>query len=169
MAFTPSKAVSSTDVRYALVDNSQTLSVGECIIPGVQGDTSVVLTAGGTTGPVLGVVLGIVGDRGKVLEVDSKAVASDNVTVAKIKVAYVPTFVPMTFYSDLDAAAETTDDSGAFSNFAIDSTGLLVDESTRAAFTVLEDKQVFSFGLTGRDTTEVEVRFINPILGYNIA
>ena len=151
------------------MDNSETLAVGEAIIPGVQGDTSVVKTAGGTTGPVLGVVLSIVGDRGKVLEVDSTTVESDNVTVGKVKVAYIPTYVPMTFFSDLDADAETTDNSGAFGNFSIDSTGLLVDESTIAAFSVLEDMQVFSFGLTGKDDTQVEVRFINPILGYNIA
>lgn len=150
------------------MDNSEALAVGEAIIPGVSTDTSVVKTAGGTTGPVFGVVLSIVGDRGKVLEVDSYTAEADNVTDKKVRVAYIPTYVPMTFFVDLDADAETTDDSGAYSNFAIDSTGLLVDESTRAAFTVLEDKQVFSFGLTGKDNTEVEVRFINPILGYNI-
>lgn len=169
MAFLPAKPVSSTEVRYGLIDNSQTLSVGEAIIPGVQTDTSVVLTAGGTTGPVLGVVLSIVGDRGKVYEMNSYAAESDNVTDKKVKVAYLPTYVPMTFFVDLDAAAETTDNSGAFGNFSIDSTGLLADESSVAAFSVLEDMQLFSFGLTGKDTTEIEVRFINPILGYNIA
>lgn len=167
--FKTSKPVSGEDVKYALIDNSQTLSVGEAIIPGVQGDTSVVLTAGGTTGAVLGVVIAIVGDRGKVLEVNSYAAESDNVTDKLVRVAYIPTYIPMTYLSDLDAAAETTDNSGAFGNFAIDSTGLLVDESTVAAFSVVEDKQLFSFGLTGQSTTEVEVRFISTILGYNIA
>jgi len=166
--FTPSKAVSGEDIKYGLIENSQTLSVGEAIIPGVSTDTSVVLTAGGTVGAVLGVVLSIVGDRGKVLEVDSKAVAADNVTIGKIKVAYLPVFIPMTWYGDLDAAAETTDNSGAFGNFSIDSTGLLVDESTVSAFSVVENMQLFSFGLTSKDTTQVEVRFISTILGYNI-
>lgn len=166
--FTPSKAVSGQDVKYALIENSQTLSVGEAIIPGVSTDTSVVLTAGGTDGAVLGVVLAIVGDRGKVLEVESYAAESDNVTDKRVQVAYIPTFVPMTFLSDLDADAETTDNSGAFGNFTIDSTGLLVDESTVSAFSVVENMQLFSFGLTGKDTTQVEVRFISTILGYDI-
>ena len=169
MSFIPSKAVSGEDIRYGLMDNSQDLTVGEAIIPGVQGDTSVVKTAGGTTGPVLGVVLAIVGDKGKVLELNQKAVAADNVTVGLIRVAYVPAYIPMTYMVDLDAAAETTDDSGAFSNFAIDATGLLAAESTRAAFTVIEDKQLFSFGLTGRSAREIEVRIISQIMGYNIA
>lgn len=167
--FTPSKPVSSEDVKYALIDNSQTLSVGEAIIPGVQGDTSVVLTAGGTLGAILGVVLAIVGDKGKVLELNTYAAESDNVTDKLVRVAYIPSFIPGTFISDLDAAAETTDNSGAFGNFSIDSTGLLVDESTVAAFSVVEDMQLFSYGLTGRSTTEVEVRFISTGLGYNIA
>jgi len=166
--FTTNKAVSGEDVKYGLIENSQTISVGEAIIPGVSTDTSVVLTAGGTLGAVLGVVLSIVGDRGKVYEVDSYVAEADNVTDKKVKVAYLPVFVPMTWLGDLDAAAETTDNSGAFGNFSIDSTGLLVDESTVSAFSVVENMQLFSFGLTGKDTTQVEVRFISTILGYNI-
>lgn len=169
MAFIPAKAVSGQDVRYGLMDNSENLTVGEAIIPGVQGDVSVVKTAGGTLGAVLGVVLAIVGDRGKVLEVNQRAAAADNVTVGKIQVAYVPAYIPMTYFVDLDAAAETTDNSGAFGNMSVDSTGLLADESTIAAFSVVENMQLFSFGLTGRSTTEVEVRFISTMLGYNIA
>ena len=169
MAFTPAKAISGEDVRYALIENSQTLSVGEAIIPGVSTDTSVVLTAGGTDGAVLGVVLSIVGDRGKVLEVNTIVAENDNITDKKIKVAYLPVFIPMTWFGDLDADAETTDNSGAFGNFTIDSTGLLVDESTVAAFSTVENMQLFSFGLTGKDTTQVEVRFISTILGYDIA
>lgn len=167
--FTSSKPVSGEDIKYALIDNSQTLSVGEAIIPGVQTDTSVVLTAGGTLGAVLGVVLAIVGDKGKVLELNSYVAEADNVTDKLVRVAYIPSYIPGTFISDLDAAAETTDNSGAFGNFSIDSTGLLVDESTVAAFSVVENMQLFSYGLTGRSTTEVEVRFISTGLGYNIA
>lgn len=167
--FTSSKPVSGEDVKYALIDNSQTISVGEAIIPGVQTDTSVVLTAGGTLGAILGVVLSIVGDKGKVLELNSYAAEADNVTDKLVRVAYIPSYIPGTFISDLDAAAETTDNSGAFGNFSIDSTGLLVDESTVQAFSVVENMQMFSYGLTGRSTTEVEVRFISTGLGYNIA
>jgi hypothetical protein len=167
--FKPNKGVDQADIKYALIDNSQTLSVGEVIIPGVQTDASVVLTAGGTTGAVLGVVLGIVGAKGKVLELNTVVAENDNVTDKMIRVSYLPAMIPMEYISDLDAAAETTDNSGAFGTFAIDSTGLLVDENTVTAFSTVEDKQVFSYGLTGRNTTEVAVRFISTILGYNIA
>lgn len=166
--FKASRPVSGEDVKKALIDNSQTLSVGEVIIPGVQGDTSVVLTGGGTVGALLGVVLGIEGKGGKVLEKNTVAAASDNVTVDMIKVSYLPLYIPMEFTGDLDAAAETTDNSGAFGNFSVDSTGLLVDESTVSAFSVIENMQLFSFGLTGKNTTEVSCRFISTMLGYNI-
>ena len=167
--FKPTRPVSGQDIKKGLIDNSQTLSQGEVIIPGVQVDTSVVLTGGGTVGPLLGVVLGIEGKGGKVLEKDSHTAASDNVTVDMVQVSYLPLYIPMEFTGDLDAAAETTDNSGAFGNFSVDSTGLLVDESTVSAFSVVENMQLFSFGLTGQSTTEVSLVFISKMLGYNIA
>jgi len=167
--FNPSRPVAGEDIKKALIDNSQTLARGEVIIPGVQGDTSVVLTGGGTVGALLGVVLGIEGKGGKVLEKNSHVAASDNVTVDMVQVSYVPLYIPMEFTGDLDAAAETTDNSGAFGNFSVDATGLLVDESTVAAFSVVENMQLFSWGLTGKDTTQVSLRFISTMLGYNIA
>ena len=167
--FKPSKPVSGQDVKKALIQNSQTLSQGEVIIPGVQVDTSVVLTGGGTVGALLGVVLGIEGKGGKVLEKDSHAAAADNATVDMVQVSYLPLYIPMEFTGDLSAAAETTDNSGAFGNFSVDSTGLLVDESTVSAFSVVENMQLFSFGLTGRTDREVSLTFISKMLGYNIA
>ena len=166
MAFTPAKQISGgQDIEYALIDNSQTLSVGEVIIPGIQGDTSVVLTGGSTTGDLLGVVLAIVGKDGKVLELDSKAVASDNVTVAQIKVAYIPLYIPMKFDADLDAAAETTDNSSGFGNFAVDATGLLLTESSYVAFGTKSSKQFFSIGLVNASsTTKVSGRFIATLI-----
>jgi len=169
MAFVP-KRYSVSDARYGVIADSQTLSVGEAITCSTNAeDYPVVITAGGTTGPVLGVVTGIAGKDGQVLEVNSHAAAATNDTTELVKVAYLDAWLPMTWLSDLDAAAETTDNSRSFGNFAIDSTGLLVDESTVAAITTPEDKQVFSYGLTGLNTTQVEVRFISTILGYNIA
>ena len=164
MAFKPKKTVSGQDIKKCLIDNSQTLSIGEAIIPGIQGDTSVVLTGGSTTGDLLGVVLGLEGKDGKVLELTSKAVASDNVTVAMISASYFPLYIPMEFYGVLDAAAETTDNSGTFGNFALDSTGLLLTESSVVAFSTKSSKQFFSFGLTGKNTTEVSGIFIATIV-----
>lgn len=168
MSFLPQK-YDTTDLEYALLDNSQTISVGEAIIPGVQGDTSVILTAGGTLGAVLGVALGFKDTGGTALEFNSVVAESDNVTDKQVKAAYLPAYKDVRWISDLDAAAETTDNSSAFGNFSIDSTGLLVDESTVQAFSVVENMQLFSFGLTGKNTTQVSVRFISTILGYNIA
>lgn len=166
MAFKPLKAIAPADVKYALIDNSQTLSVGEVIVPGVQGDTSVVLTGGGTTAGLLGVVLGIVGDKGKVLEKDTHAAAADNVTVAMVRVAYVPLMRHVEFVVDLDAAPETTDNSSAFGNFAVDSTGLLLSESSVVAYTTVSAKQFFSYGLAGADygSRAVTCRYIGGAL-----
>lgn len=171
MAFIPSKSVSAEDVKYAVVNNSAAVTVG-CTLEPISGSQAIV-TLGTTQDIVIGVVLAIVGDRGKVLELNSKTVAADNLTVGKIKVAYIPTAVSMNYVSDLDAAAETTTNSSGFGHFSVDSTGLLVDESTWAASAAvaasIENMQVQSYGLTGKDTTQVEVRFINTGLGYNIA
>lgn len=161
MSFKTRKAVAAEDVKYALINNSQTLSVGEVIIPAVQGDTACVSTGGGTTAGLLGVVLGIVGDRGRVLERDTVAAASDNVTVARLKVAYVPMYRDIEFDTELDANAETTDDSGAFGNFAVDSTGLFLAESSYTAFGTVANKQFFSYGLVDSNTLRrVTCRYI---------
>jgi len=161
--FTPLRQVTGNDFKMALIDNSQTISNGEVIIPGVQGDTSVVLTGGSTTGALLGVVHSLVGKDGKVLELNSKAVASDNVTVAMIQAEYLPLFIPMEFGATLDADSETTDNSSAFGNFAVDSTGLLLTESGVVAFTTVIAKQFFSFGLNPGTTRDVTGYFIKTI------
>lgn len=160
MAFRPLKPVTGSDVKYGLIDNSEALSKGEVIIPGVQGDASVVKTGGGTTAGLLGVVLSIVGHNGKVLEVDSTTVEADNVTDKMVQVAYLPLYIPMEWEVALDADAETTDNSGAFGNFAVDSTGLLLDEDTYVAFGTVSNKQFFSFGLVDGEDRLVTCRYI---------
>jgi len=162
--FVPLKQTTGREVKKGLIDNSQTIAVGEVIIPAVQGDTSVIITGGGTTLDLFGVVLGIEGKAGKVLEVDSYAAESDNVTDKMVQVSFVPLFIPMEFAATLDAAAETTDNSSAYGNFAVDATGLLLDESTYAAFGTKSNKQFFSNGLTPGTTTEVTGRFIATII-----
>jgi len=166
MSFVPRKYLAS-DVKSALIDNSQTLSIGEVIIPGVQGDTSVVLTGGGTTSYLLGVVTGFKDQNGTALEYNTVVAENDNVTDKQVKAVYLPLYIgnPTEYISDLDAAAETTDNSGAFGNFAVDSTGLLVDESTVVAFSTRTSVQLFSFGLTGKDTTQVTCVFFATVGG----
>lgn len=156
---------SGNDLKKALLDNNQTISVGEAVIPGVQGDVSVVLTGGGTTGALLGVVQGLEGKDGKVLEKNSQVAAADNVTVAMIRASYFPLFIPMEWGATLDADAETTDNSSAYGNFALDATGLLLTESSWVAFTTVIAKQFFSFGIVPGTTRDVTGSFIKKV-GY---
>lgn len=161
--FEPLYEYSGSQLKKGLIDNSQTLSVGEVVVPAVQGDTPVLITGGGTTGALLGVVKGIEGKDGKVLEVNSQAAAADNVTVAQIKASFFPLNIPMDYGATLDAAAETTDNSGAYGNFAVDSTGLLLGESSYVAYTTVIAKQFFSYGLIPGTTTEVTGFFTKRI------
>lgn len=164
MAFKPLK-YSSSDAKSALIDNSQALTIGEVIIPGVQGDTPVVLTGGGTTSYLLGVVLGFKDKSGVSLEFNTYTAENDNVTDKQVNANYLPLAIQTEYISDLDAAAETTDNSGAFGNFAVDSDGLLVDESTYVAFGTRTNTQLFSYGLTGKNTTEVTCVFFATVAG----
>lgn len=166
MAFLPNKGVDNADVRYAVINNSATVKKGGALIP-VAGSTPIA-GAGAANVLLLGVCLGIVGDKGKVLEKDSFTAAADNLTVAMVQVAYLPAFIPMTYTGTLDAAAGTTSNSGGIAVFNLAS-DILVDESTVTAYTTAENMAVFSYGLTGRNTTEVDVRFINTGVGYNLA
>jgi len=162
--FTPLREYSGTDLKKGLIKNSAGLSVGEVIIPAISTDTSVVDTGGGTTGALLGVVMGIEGKDGKVLELNSKTVASDNETVAMIQASYYPLIIlPMEWGASLDAAAETTDNSGAYGNFAVDATGLLLGESSVVGFATVVAKQFFSYGVVPGTTTDVTGVFIKRI------
>lgn len=164
MSFRTRKAVATEDVKYALINNSQTLSVGEVIIPAVQGDIACVSTGGGTTAGLLGVVLSVVGDKGRVLEVDTFAASASNVTGAKVKVAYVPMYRDIEFAVELDAAPETTDDSSAFGNFAVDATGLFLSESSYVAFGTVSAKQFFSYGLVEGTARTVTCRYMGGVI-----
>lgn len=157
--FTPVRYQLS-DVRRALIDNSQNLDKGELLIPGVTSATPVVKTGGGTTGLLLGAVLGIEGAGGKVLELNSKAVASDNVTNAQIAASYVPLYMVQEHKTELDAAAGTTTGSGAFGNFAVDSTGLLASEASYVVFSTRSAVQMFSLGLTNNTAKPKEITVV---------
>lgn len=161
--FTPLKEVSGSDVKYALIDNDQTLSKGEVLVPAVQVDTSVVLTGGSTTGALLGAVRSIVGKDGKVLELESYAAENDNVTDKMVQVTYIPFFINMEYSGALDADNEVTDNSSAYGNFAVDSTGLLLGENSWVVYTTVTAKQFFSFGLVPGTTRNVTGYFIKKI------
>lgn len=154
--FTPLKTITGQEINRATIANSATLQVGEVIIPsGAQ-----VTTGKDTTDGLLGIVLGIVGDRGKVLEVDSFTAESDNATVDKVQVDYFPLFIPTEISAELDANAGTTTGSAGHGNFAVDDTGLLLDESTYVAFDTTADKQFFSFGTVDGSARKVTCRYM---------
>lgn len=161
--FMPLKRVDGADIKKGLIDNSEAIAVGEVLIPGIQGDVSVLKTGGGTTGALVGVALALEGKDGKVLELESKTVGSDNVTVAMISATFFPTFIPMEWSGTLDAASETTDNSSGYGNFAVDSTGLLLVESSYVAFTTVIAKQFFSFGIIPGTSRDVTGYFIKQI------
>lgn len=163
--FTPLRQVAGNDFKIGLLDRSQTISNGEVVIPSVRSTTNVLITGGGTTGALLGVVHALVGKDGKVLELDSKATAADNETVAMIQAEYLPLNIPMEFGATLDADKETTSGSGTYGNFAVDSTGLLLTESGIVVFTTVIAKQFFSFGINPGTTRDVSGYFIKKI-GY---
>lgn len=163
--FTPLRQVTGNDFKIGLLDRSQTISNGEVIIPSVRATTDVLITAGGTTGAILGVVHSLVGANGKVLELDSKATAVDNETNAMIQAEYLPLWIPMEFGATLDADKETTGGSGTYGNFAVDATGLLLTESSIVTFSTVVAKQFFSFGVTPGTTRDVTGYFIKKI-GY---
>lgn len=159
--FTALKYDAQKDVKSAVMDQSQTLSIGEVIIPGVRSSQSVVLTGGGTTAGLLGVVAGFKDKGGAALEFESYAAAADNDTNKKVEAVYFPLFIPTEFEVALDAAGNTTAGSGEYGNFAVDTTGLLLDESTYVAFGTIAAKQFFSFGLKKGSTTLVSCRYIH--------
>lgn len=154
------KPITGSDVKKATIANSANLAVGEVIIPSGE----FVTTGGGTTAGLLGIVLSIVGDRGKVLEVNSQTVAGDNQTVGKIQVEYFPLFIPTEIRATLDDDAGTTTGSGGHGNFAVDADGLLLDESTYVAYTTVSAKQFFSFGTVDGSSTEVTCRYMRGAL-----
>ncbi len=161
--FTPLRQVAGQDIKYGLIKNSETISNGEVLIPAISTDTSVLATGGGTTGALLGVSLSLVGKDGKVLEINSKAVAADNETVAMIQASFVPTFIPMEWGATLDADSETTDNSSAYGNFAVDATGLLLTESSVVGFATVIAKQFFSWGVTPGTTRDVTGYIIKKV------
>lgn len=162
-SFQALKEPTGREIKYGLMDNSETLAVGEVIIPAIQGDIGVVKTGGGTTGALLGVVRSIVGKDGKVLELNSKTVENDNVTDKMIQVTFVPIFLINEYAGALDADAETTDNSQSYGTFAVTSTGLLLTESSYTAFTTVIAKQFFSYGVTPASVRNVTGVFTKMI------
>lgn len=164
--FTPRKYEIS-NARSAIIDNSQNLDIGEVLIPGVTSSTSVVKTGGGTTGLLLGVVMGFKDVNGLSLEKNQYTASASNVTGNLVRAEYASFDQVTEYLSQLDAAPNTTSGSGSFGNFSVDSTGLLVSEASYVVFGTRSAVQLFSYGTTGNAAIpkEVAVTFFATVVG----
>ena len=145
------KATSETDLKEAVIANSQTLSVGEVILPQLTGDANVVVTGGGTVRQLLGIVVAIQGNN-KILGVNTHAAAADNETVDRVKVKYLPLSFEYELRARLTGDAGTTvDRTGGYAAFKVDSTGLLLDETASKTWTDTAGTQFISYGLLDPD------------------
>ncbi len=146
MAFRPLKQVQYNDLKTVVIGNSQTLTVGDAIVPGATGHAKFAITGASVSTRVLGVVVAIVGAGGTVLELQSKTVASNNETVGLIAVQYIPSSLDMEYEADMSAAlATTTDSDGNGVSFNLGATAALLDE-TSVALGSATTKQFVSYG-----------------------
>ena len=117
--FKPLKEVVSSDLKKAVIINSASIAVGDAIVPGATAANSeFVDVATSTSALILGVVVGIEGKNGAVLEKSSVTVASDNQTVGLIKAVYIPAYIDIEYEADLDntIAVTTGSDGVGFMN-----------------------------------------------------
>lgn len=163
MAFKPRRLISFTEMKSALIANSQTIAIGDLVIPGATSHAGAVTGAANTTVAILGVVTSIVGANGQVLEKGSVTVASNNETVGMIGVQYVPTTVNTEWIADTTAATGTTTNSNLPGMFTVDTaTNGLILESSYAAYTSV--KQFFSYGANSLNSSQVIGHF-TPAVG----
>lgn len=154
MAFRPLKEVPDHDFKVATIANSQTIAVGDAVVPGGTTHAAAVTGAAGTTNGVLGIVVSIQGPAGKVLEVTSTTVSSTNETVGGVQAVYIPTYVPMEYEADLSGAAGTTSNSNLIQMFNLSgSVNGQLDETSTGAYST--PKQFLSYGVTTYSTTKV--------------
>ncbi len=145
MAFVPLKEVPVTDFKSAVIANSETVAVGDALIPAATGHTKFVLGAASTTGRILGVCMAILGLNGKVTELQSIAAGASNETNKTYSVLYIPSHLPVEYLADLSAAVDTTTDSGGLVSFNLNATNNTLDETSVALFSATQ-KQFVSYG-----------------------
>lgn len=154
MAFKPKNLIAFEDLKTAIIANSQTIAIGDAVIP--AGTTSAAFVTGGlnTTAGILGVVISIMGANGQVLEKSSVTAASNNQTVGMVAVQFIPTYIAMEYQADLTAASGTTTGSNLMGMFTVDSAtnGKLLESSYTVFSTV---KQFFSYGPNPLNASQV--------------
>lgn len=150
------KQAENHDLKSAIIGNSQTVSVGDAIVPGATGHNAAIVGAASTSGYILGVIVGIVGLNGKVLEISTNyAAASNNETVGGISVKYIPSYLDFEFEADLQQAVGTTTNSGGLCWLNMYSVNGQLDETSVALFSGTAG-QFWSYGNPSYSTTKVQ-------------
>lgn len=157
MAFRPLKKVETKDLKRGIISNSAVITVGGAIVFGTGASSAFVVAATSSSALIVGTVVGIEGLNGKVLELNSKTVASDNQTVAQIAAVYIPTYIPMEYEADTSAATGTTTGSAGVGFFNLTDANTL-NESTWVAFSGTAG-QFASYGVTPYNTSKVYGQF----------
>ena len=162
MAFVPYKGApdDASSFEVAVIANSQTLTVGDAIVPAATGHTKAVTGAASNSTTILGVVTAILNAGYAFTGLNSVAAGASNETTPAYYVQYIPTSIPgVQFKALLSAAAGTTTDSDGIVTFNMYSTNDKLDESSVALFTATK-KQFVSLGLDPSDTTK------KTVIGY---
>lgn len=158
MAFVPSRKVDDSDVKAFVIANSQTIAVGDAVIPAATTHAGAVTGAANTTGIILGVVRAILNPLGKPLEVNSYAVASNNETVGGILAEITPCYIDLEYLADLSQVSGTTTSSNLMGQFNLStSVNGQLDETSYGVFST--QKQFFSFGANPQNASQVYGKF----------
>ena len=126
--FMPHKrgSISNKDLEFAVIANSQKLSIGDAVVIGNTTSTNQFVSgAQGSTGKILGVVdsfvpqayLNSAASNVQTAEQGTITVASNNQTVAAIGIRYVPARLVNKWLATLDNPTATTTGSGSYGMF----------------------------------------------------
>ncbi len=180
MAFFPLKKYDEVDFQVAVIANSVTLQIGDCIIPGAttQAPYAVPAQNATNTNQYTGIVLGVVRSiltNGKPSELNKVTTASDNQTTGLYLVEYIPTYLDMKWVADMSADLGTTTGSDTYMamfylgynatghhNTAYTDAGQL-DESTVAVFTT--QLHFFSYGAYKEGTVNATTGKYTQVVG----
>ena len=161
MAFTPyKKTPDDFDLMLFPLGASLTCYVGDVLAIGGTGHNKALVTGVSlSTTPVYGVLMGIRGAEGQVLELDSVTTGAGNETTTVYYGLVCPAYLPIKWTATLSATAGTTTGSDGACFFATGSTHGQLDE-TSVAFIAGTKKVFWSDGLDTRDTTN------KTVIGY---
>jgi hypothetical protein len=166
--FKPLHSYPQKRLKYAILDNEVTVSIGSAITPSIAttGERTRYVIPAYRGAPILGVVVGFgVGDGAKVYKnfrgSTTVTTASDNTTNEKIGVWYVPAADRnVEFVADVNNDLGTTEGSTGFGMFDLADANTLDESSYQPVNTGAAD--FISYGALKGETKKVVGRFANP-------